>query len=247
MAYITSNSWLKAKYGKALRRYFSERHTPLRLLEMGKDVFKNAIVDTNILILRTGKCNETGKAVDMDRLADEDFPPPEDLWGTFRPRVEKPWSSLSASEQPILDKMEATGIQLIEWDVEINRGTVTGYNKAFIIDDATRQALIGAHPNSAEIIRPVLRGRDIQRYQARWANLWLVYIRKGTEIKRYPAIYGHLQRYMVGLSEKAGANKWYELQARCLIPIDMFRSPSEMLDARFRQEKLVWMDLTDQG
>ena len=75
LAYITSNSWLKAEYGKALRRYLSERHTPLRLLEMGKDVFENAIVDTNILIVRHCHNGATGKAVDMDRLSDKSFPP----------------------------------------------------------------------------------------------------------------------------------------------------------------------------
>ena len=76
LAYITSNSWLKAEYGKTTRRYFSEQHTPLRLLEMGKDVFENAIVDTSVLILRGGSGNETGTAVDMDRyeeaIADHD-------------------------------------------------------------------------------------------------------------------------------------------------------------------------------
>ena len=45
LAYITSNSWLKAEYGRATRCYFTERHTPLRLLEMGKDIFENTIVD----------------------------------------------------------------------------------------------------------------------------------------------------------------------------------------------------------
>ena len=63
LAYITSNSWLKAEYGKTTRRYFSEQHTPLRLLEMGKDVFENAIVDTSALILREGSGNETCLAV----------------------------------------------------------------------------------------------------------------------------------------------------------------------------------------
>ena len=54
LAYITSNSWLKAEYGKRLRRYFSQRHTPLRLLDLGKDVFESAIVDSSVLILRKG-------------------------------------------------------------------------------------------------------------------------------------------------------------------------------------------------
>ena len=67
LAYITSNSWLKAEYGKVTRRYFAERHTPLRLLEMGKDVFESAIVDTNVLLLREGKSDETCLAVDINK------------------------------------------------------------------------------------------------------------------------------------------------------------------------------------
>ena len=237
LSYITSNSWLKAEYGKATRRYFAEKHTPLQLLEMGKDVFENAIVDTNILIVRHGKSGETGKAVDMDRLTDKTFPPDASLWGQFRPQGEKPWSALSATEQSVMDKIEAIGTPLKEWDISINYGIKTGYNDAFIIDNRTKDTLIAEDPNSAEIIKPVLRGRDIQRYQAQWAGLWLIYARKGLEAKRYPAVYSHLQQHQSALSKKAGANQWYELQA----------SPSDSIDALFEGEKLFWMDLTEQG
>ena len=106
LAYITSNSWLKAEYGKKLRRYFAERHTPLVLLEMGKDVFESAIVDTNILILHHKKANVLGKAVDMDRLPNKIFPPENNSWGELRPREDGPWMSLSAIEQKIMDKMK---------------------------------------------------------------------------------------------------------------------------------------------
>ena len=237
LSYITSNSWLRAEYGKKTRRWFAERHTPLRLLEMGKDVFENAIVDTNILIARSGKIDEGGKAVDMDRLSDKTFPPTESLWGQLRPQGEKPWSALLAIEQSILDKMETVGTPLKDWEVTINRGVTTGLNDAFIIDDATKQALIAENPNSAEIIKPVLRGRDIQRYKAKWANLWLIYARKGVKIDRYPAIYNHLRQHQKALSKKAGANQWYELQA----------SPSDKLDSLFGGEKLFWMDMSDKG
>ena len=174
LTYITSNSWLKAEYGKALRRYLSERHTPLRLLEMGKDVFENAIVDTNILIVRHCHNGATGKAVDMDRLSDKSFPPAESLWGELRLQGEKPWSALSGIEQSIMDKMEAVGTPLKEWDIAIYRGVLTGYNDAFVIDNDTKEALIAEDPRSADIIKPVLRGRDIQRYRAQWAGLWLI-------------------------------------------------------------------------
>ena len=237
LSYITSNSWLRANYGKSLRRYFLARHTPLKLLEMGKDVFENAIVDTNILIVRQGKSNETGKAVDMDRLPDKNFPPAENLWGTFRPQSDKPWSVLSAVEQPIMDKIQAKGTPLKEWDVAIYRGITTGYNDAFIVDDETKKTLVATDPKSAEIIKPLLRGRDIQRYQTQWAGLWLIYARKGVEIDRYPAVYSHLCQHQNALSKKAGTNQWYELQA----------SPSDRLDSLFKEKKLFWMDMSSQG
>ena len=66
LAYITSNSWLRAEYGKGLRRFFSENHTPLSLLDLGKDVFDSAIVDSSVLLLRTGSANGAFRAVDMD-------------------------------------------------------------------------------------------------------------------------------------------------------------------------------------
>ena len=58
LAYITSNSWLKAEYGKSTRRYLSEKQTPLLLLELGKDVFESAIVDSGVLMLREGGCGQ---------------------------------------------------------------------------------------------------------------------------------------------------------------------------------------------
>ena len=237
LAYITSNSWLKAEYGKSTRRYFAERHTPLRLLELGKDVFESAIVDSGIMVARLGKSGETGRAVDMDRLTDKAFPPPEHLWGELRPDGERPWSVLSAVERSVMDKMEAVGTPLKQWDLSIFRGVTTGYNAAFVIDTATKQALIAADPKSEEIVKPVLRGRDIQRYKARWAGRWLINARKGININHYPAIYRHLQLHQTGLSKKSGANQWYEFQG----------SPSDRLNDLFQQEKLVWMDLTERG
>ena len=250
LAYITSNSWLKAKYGKSTRRYFSDNHTPLRLIELGKDIFESAIVDSSILITRQGKHNEIGKAVDMDRLPDKDFPPAENRWGTFQPQGEKPWSTLSGIEQSIMDKMEAAGTPLKEWDVKINRGVTTGLNDAFIIDDSTKQALIAADPKSANIIKPVLRGRDIQRYQAQWMKLWLITTFPSLQlnIDKYPSVKKHLLSFGKdrleqsgtalaggGQSRKKTGNKWFESQ-------DQIAYYEE-----FAKEKLFWMDMSNRG
>ena len=145
MAYITSNSWLKAAYGKRTRRYLSEKHTPLQLIELGKDVFESAIVDSCILLMRAGRTDEASaviSAVDMDRIGSGEFPPAREMWGQARPDGDAPWSILSNTEQGILDKMLTKGTPLKDWDVTINRGVTTGYNDAFIIDSESKGALV---------------------------------------------------------------------------------------------------------
>ncbi len=241
IAYITSNSWLKAQYGKSTRRYFAEQHTPLQLVEMGKDVFENAIVDTNILIARSGKNDAICKAVDIDRLPDKAFPPAENLWGQLRPRKDRPWSAMSVIEQSIMDEMEAIETPLKEWDVVINYGIKTGYNNAFIIDDETKEELVAADPKSAEIIKPVLRGRDIQRWRAEWAGLWLVDTHNGYDdvsainIEDYPTIKNHLDEFYPQLEKRQDKGKTPYNLRNCAYHED------------FQKEKLFWMDLTEQG
>ena len=257
LAYITSNSWLKAEYGKALRRYFSERHTPLRLLEMGKDVFENAIVDTSVLLLREGSGNATCNAVDMDKLDAKDFPPDASRWGQTHPDGEKPWSILSHAEQSVMDKVKTKGMPLKDWDVSINYGIKTGLNTVFIIDYATREALIKKDPKSADIIKPVLRGRDIQRYQTKWADLWLILARFGsykTLPKKFPAVYEYLMQYEKKLKARGqcrysrsginnlgadyvGQHHWLELD----------NNPKDEYLKMFTKEKLLWMDMSPMG
>ena len=247
LAYITSNSWLRAEYGKSTRRYFAERHTPLRLLEMGKDVFANAIVDTSVLIARSDTSEEIGKAVDMDRLPDtganhySPLPPDESQWGELRPNGEMPWSILSPVEQRIKDKMEAKGTPLKAWDITINYGIKTGYNDAFVIDDSTRQALVVEDPNSAEIIKPVLRGRDIQRYRAEWAELWLIDSHNGygdvpaVNMDDYPAVKTHLDGFYPQLQKRQDKGSTPYNLRNCAYHED------------FAKEKLFWMDMSPRG
>ena len=241
LAYITSNSWLKAEYGKSTRRFFSERHTPLRLLDLGKDVFDSAIVDSSVLLLRTGERNGAFPAVDMDRLSNSDFPPDESLWGQVRPAGEEPWSILSRLEQSVMRKMEVRGTPLKDWEVKINRGILTGYNEAFIIDDATRNALVAEDPNSEDIIRPILRGRDIQRYRAKWAGKWLIDTHNGysdtpaIDIDDYPAVKSHLSKSYPRLERRQDKGKTPYNLRNCAY------------HEEFTKEKLFWMDLTERG
>ena len=253
LAYITSNSWLKAEYGKRSRRYFSEQHTPLTLLELGKDVFKSAVVDSSVVLVRTGRSEETASvfdAVDVERLDIDDFPPPKNRWGQVRLDGEMPWSILSHTEQRVIDKMRSVGTPLKEWDITINYGIKTGYNDAFIVDNQTKEALIAQDPKSAEILKPVLRGRDIERYRANWSGQWLIatFPAIGLNIDEYPAVMRHLSAFgkerleQVGKtlpdgtrSRKRTRHSWFELQDTCAYHED------------FSKEKLLWIELVDNG
>ena len=257
LAYITSNSWLRAEYGKPLRRYFAEKHTPLLLLELGKDVFESAIVDSGVLMLRSGGHGQAFRAVDMDRVKTADVPPAPELWGQARPSGDAPWSILSLTEQSVLDKMQAKGTPLKNWDVSIYRGVITGYNKAFIIDDKTKEALVAKDPKSAEIIKPVLRGKDVRRFRARWAHQWVIVAKFGsfkTLPEEFPEIYRHLLQHEDRLKargqcrySRSGSNsqeKEYPGQHHWL---ELDNNPRETYLEEFAKEKLIWMDLTEQG
>ena len=238
LALITSNSWLRAEYGKSTRQFFAESHTPLRLVELGKDVFENAIVDSSILLLREGKHGNPCMTVDMDQLNVDDFPPEDRHWGHLRPCGTRPWTVLSATEQRVLDKVTDVGVPLRAWeDLAMNRGIVTGYNKAFIVDERIRRRLVAGHPSAAELLKPMLQGRDLQRWCASFSERWLIYARRGIRIEEYPSVLKWMQQHERQLSRKSGANAWYELQA----------SPGDDAHRRFAGEKLFWMDMTERG
>jgi adenine-specific DNA-methyltransferase len=160
------------------------------------------------------------------------------------------WVVLSSLEQTIKQKIEKSGVPLKEWDINIYRGILTGYNEAFIIDTATRDKLIAASPNSAEIIRPILLGKNIKRYNYQWDNNWVILVGFGTykELKEnYPAIYEHLIIYEEKLknrgqcrytsSGKVNTQKDYPGQHHWL---ELDNNPSVEFLNSFDRPKIAW-------
>ena len=87
---------------------------------------------------------------------------------------------------------------------------MTGFNDAFIINGEKRAELIAQDPKSEEIIRPILRGRDIKRYGYEFADLYLINTHNGIKekgIKRididdYPAVKAHLDTFYEQLEKR---------------------------------------------
>ena len=154
---------------------------------------------------------------------------------------EESWVILSPIEQNIKQKIESVGTPLKDWDIKIYRGVLTGYNDAFIISTEKRNEILfncqteEERLRTVELIRPILRGRDIKRYGHEWANIWLIYIpwhfpfqfddsiqgaSEKAEIafkEQYPAVYSHMLQYKEPLSKRNKAEtgiryEWYAMQ-----------------------------------
>ena len=146
------------------------------------------------------------------------------------------WSILSDIERSIKAKIQAVGIPLKDWDIQINYGIKTGFNDAFIIDSAKRAEILNAcqskeeHDRTAELIRPILRGRDIRRYAYEWAEQYIIatFPSRQYNIDDYPAIKEYLLSFGIERLEQTGKeyiikgeevkarkktnNKWFETQ-----------------------------------
>ena len=158
------------------------------------------------------------------------------------------WSILSDIELSIKNKIEAAGTPLKDWDVDIYRGVLTGYNDAFIISSEKREEILencadeSEKQRTAAIIRPILRGRDIKRYGYSWSGLWLINTHNGTKeglerihIEDYPSIKEHLDDYWLRLENRADKGDTPYNLRNCAY-LDEFSKP-----------KIVWAELSRTG
>ena len=146
------------------------------------------------------------------------------------------WVILSPIEQSIKRKIEAVGTPLKDWDINIYRGVLTGYNEAFIISTEKRNEILAncqtedERTRTAELIRPILRGRDIKRYGYNWDGLYLIatFPSRHYDIEKYPAVKNYLLGFGIERLEQTGKshivngekikarkktnNKWFETQ-----------------------------------
>mgnify|MGYP002377597713 FL=1 len=243
LTFITSNKWMRAGYGKSTRNFFCQ-HNPLKLIDLGSGIFESATVDTNILIIQ--KCaskpdNYEVKALDISKEKNiSSFESFDNRWVTLTQLSNDSWTIASDIEQGIKAKIERIGKPLREWDIQINYGIKTGFNEAFIIDGKKKDELIAQDPKSAEIIKPILRGRDIKRYKAEFADLWLINSHNGIKgklpkvnvVKDYPAIYKHLQQYEKQLVKRQDqGDHWTNLRNCAYIQ-------------EFEKEKIIYPNMT---
>ena len=126
----------------------------------------------------------------------------------------------SSSDYDLMAKVKNIGIPLIKLE-NICNGITTGYDRAFVIDEPTREQFLTKNPDNIKIIKrsPIInrKWRCDARYlicipsskttQWPWSDA-----RSESEAKRifeeaYPAIYAHLDRYTDRLKKRSKSNR----------------------------------------
>ncbi|MEJ5298618.1 MAG: DNA methyltransferase, partial [Armatimonadota bacterium] len=226
LAFISSNKWFRADYGKKLREYIARRCDIQSITDFGElPVFEGAATFPMIFIARKRSAAE-GQAVQTpvftqvksleppypDVLAlvkESGFRLPEDAIRGDR------WTLADFETIRMLRRMETDTVPLGEYvKGKIYRGILTGCNEAFVIDGKRRAELIAEDPDSEEIIKPLAVGDDIRRWHIRNRDRWLIVTKIGVEIQRFPAVFRHLRRWRKKLQHRHDkGNHWWELRA----------------------------------
>ena len=213
LGFICSNKFFRAKYGENLREFLLKNTSFKSIVDFNEiKIFEDATVDSAITVFKKeiNQNNEFKFSTNLDEK-------PNSILQSSLDKTT--FSFLNNTEISIKLKLEKKGTPLKSWDIQIYRGILTGLNEAFIIDTKTRDELLNSCQNldekekTSNLIKPILRGRDIKRYSYEWANLWLINTHNGydefsfIDINEYPTLKNYLDKFEPKLSKRADKGK----------------------------------------
>ena len=229
MSLIVSNSWLKTKYGKKLKELFVNAKASTQIINFeDTQIFEEATVET--CIVTVDRANKTeDKTVNIKKFDARNATP-----NILKDAIDSNAHS-GAFELELMRKIENKGKLLKDWNINIYRGILTGYNKAFIIDTEMKNELIAKDPKSKELLKPLVRGRDVQKYAIEWADMWLINSHNNppVNIDECPAIKEHLDEFYPQLEKR----------------YDKGKTPYNLRNCAYMEEfdkpKIVWGEISD--
>jgi len=209
LAFITLNKWLKTKYGKELRNYLSGFHTD-KIIDFFELPVFDASTDTLIAFIKKAQPNET-KYFPIKTLENLDLN--HRTKGNYKIVIkdETEWKFVNPEIKEIVLKIEKNKTNLKNFvNDKIHYGIKTGLNKAFIIDNATKEQICNEDPKSKEIIKPYIRPTSIKKIKTEWKGDWLINSHNGVKGKikpidvenDYPAVYKWLSLYLPKIKQR---------------------------------------------
>ncbi len=240
LGYITSKQWTNTNYGKKLRNFLVENANPTLFIDFnGIKIFKDATVDSSILIIKQEKCTFQMRACSLPNdfnLKENNIKEYADanlIW--LKDLKAEKWTIAQENVLNLQQKIKNIGSFFKDWDIKINYGIKTGLNEAFIIDENKKNELIKKDKKSAELLMPLLRGRDVHQYEKKWANLYLILTKNGVNIQNYKAIFEHLKTFGESIKNRSDQGEnWWNLRACSYYD-------------KFLEEKIIYPETTSRG
>lgn len=219
---VVPNKWMSASYGRALRSFLARQASVERVVDFERGLFPGADAFPCIIAGTVGGALpgpiRASRAATMPvsvALARSGVPHARARWGA------DPWHIDAPGDGAVAERIAARWPALGDVIGPPSRGLVTGCNRAFEIDRATRDAL-----GDSELVRPFLKGRDVRRWRPALTDRYVIAIGRG-DVPPAPLL-AHLTAFRdalePGCGRKPGAYKWYELQDP-IVPLAVSRAP----------------------
>ena len=250
LSYITSNKYTRAGYGKHLRAFLLKNTQILSYIDFnGVKVFDSASVDTSIMTFAKTIPQED-YAIDYLACQEKQIPKNPNFLSIPRSALSNEAFTFALEhELPLLGKIKSAGTPLKEWDIAINRGILTGCNDTFIIPTQKREEILAnckdedERQRTSQLIKKILRGGDIKRYQYAWRGEWLINTHNGyttqqgerippINIEDYPALKAYLDNFLPTITKR---------DDKGITPYNL-RSCAYVKD--FEKEKIIWAEMT---
>lgn len=254
--YITTNKFFNTGYGEKLKKLILKKKITHLINFEQVEVFEKVLVSSVVLGIRNTSVSKGNNIAfkQYKKIKNKDFKQqftgvlgkndvyPQDVLD------EKEWAFANATHLALKQKIETQVIngrlalrpKLEQVDgVSIYRGVTTGYNPAFIIDNAKRDELIEADPRNSSIIKNMLQGRNVRKWYYNESEENLIFSMQGINIDLYPYVKEHLRSFYNELKpreegeteggRKPGMYKWYEIQDNTAYYLEFERV-----------EKIIW-------
>jgi len=237
---ITSNSFLKAEYGKPLRKLVIKETNIEEVINIeNTQIFSDATVNTVILTFSKNKQKNSNALIVNSEFNEIDFNYfiSKNSYNYMQNEFDElSWNLIKPNVLKARKKIKGNNKTLEDYQTKIRLGIATGDNNAFIIDEEKKKEFLNQNLKNNEIIKPLLRGRDIDRYNYTFPNLYVLLTKNGINVEHeYPNIYDYLDNFGEGFKKRgAKGQHWTNLRA-CSFFED------------FKEEKIIWIELTDVG
>ena len=191
LIYISSNKFMRARYGVYLRDLIRNCFDILEVVNFGSVHKFEAITNTLILFLKN---NHHEKNV---FLFSSDIDVTKKGFAQERLNSDS-WTIENNDVLDLKQKIEKSGKLLKTWEVQISYGIKAGYNDAYIINSDQRKRFIKENSKTEDVIKPLLRGRDIGRYVTKFADKYIIISKYKDNInfsKSYQQLVNHLNTF----------------------------------------------------